>query len=141
MQGIEEKLQQFEVYELFQELLKQVIVARPDKPLDFILKKLNEQPSKYFVILLQICNRHMCIVRRVFFLGPPGCSRLENSGALAEYFQWKHISTGDTLRSAAEAKTPAGQRIADCLTKFQYVDDEIVIDAVSKEIQEAEKNG
>jgi len=77
----------------------------------------------------------------VFFLGPPGCSRLENSGALAEYFQWKHISTGDTLRTAAEAKTPAGQRIAECLTKFQYVDDEIVIDTIKKEIEESEKNG
>ena len=69
-------------------------------------------------------------MRRVFFLGPPGCSRLENSGALAEYFQWRHISCGDVLRSAAEAKTPTGQRIADCLTKFQYVDDELVIEAI-----------
>ena len=118
MQGIEEKLQQLEVYELFQDLLKQVIVARPEKPLDFILEKLNAQPSKYFQSNDQTCNCHLFVVRRVFFLGPPGCSRLENSGALAEYFQWKHISCGDVLRSAAEAKTPTGQRIADCLTKF-----------------------
>lgn len=69
MQGIEEKLQQLEVYELFQDLMKQLIVDRPEKPLDYLLNKLQANP-----------------VRRVFFLGPPGCARLENAGALAEYF-------------------------------------------------------
>jgi adenylate kinase len=79
-------------------------------------------------------------VRRVFFMGPPGCSRLENAGALAEYFQWKFISTGDTLRKAAEEKNPTGERIAACLTSFSYIDDDIVIEIMKKEIEEAEKS-
>jgi len=49
--------------------MKQLIVDRPEKPLDYLLNKLQANP-----------------VRRVFFLGPPGCARLENAGALAEYF-------------------------------------------------------
>lgn len=73
-------------------------------------------------------------MRRVFFLGPPGCARLENAGALAEYFQWKFISTGDALRSEVEKKTKEGERIERCLKSFQYVDDEIVIDIINKEI-------
>jgi adenylate kinase len=72
-------------------------------------------------------------------MGPPGCSRLENAGALAEYFQWKFISTGDALRKEAENKTPQGERIAACLTSFSYIDDDIVIEVVKKEIEEAEK--
>ena len=72
-------------------------------------------------------------------MGPPGCSRLENAGALAEYFQWKFISTGDTLRKVAEEKTPTGERIAACLTSFSYIDDDIVIECIKKEIEEAEK--
>lgn len=78
-------------------------------------------------------------MRRVFFLGPPGCARLENAGALAEYFQWKFISTGDLLRAEAEKKTPQGDRIQKCLQTFHYVDDDIVIEIVNREIQEAEK--
>ena len=74
-------------------------------------------------------------------MGPPGCNRLENAGALAEYFQWKFISTGDALRSEVEKKTPEGQRIEKCLKSFQYVDDEIVISIINKEIDEAEKAG
>jgi adenylate kinase len=46
MQGIEEKLQQLEVYELFQDLMKQLIVDRPEKPLDYLLNKLQANPGK-----------------------------------------------------------------------------------------------
>mgnify|MGYP001027041904 CR=1 FL=1 len=37
MESIEEKLQRLEVFELFEDMLKQIMVARPEKPLDFIL--------------------------------------------------------------------------------------------------------
>jgi len=84
MESIEDKLQRLEVFELFEDMLKQIMVTRPEKHLDFILQKLAQPPMK-----------------RVFFLGPPGCCRQENSGSLAEYFQWKHISTGETLRKLA----------------------------------------
>jgi len=94
------------------------MVTRPEKPLDFILQNLAKPPMK-----------------RVFFLGPPGCCRKENSGSLAEYFQWKHISTGDTLRKIAnDTKHKDSKKIADALTNFKYVEDDIVIEAVQKEI-------
>ena len=37
MEGIEDKLQRLEVYELFDVLLKQLLVKRPDEPLDTLL--------------------------------------------------------------------------------------------------------
>lgn len=45
---VEEKLDNLEVYELFDDLLKELLVKRPDQPLDFLLSKLREiQPGKY----------------------------------------------------------------------------------------------
>jgi len=40
MGDIEDKLQNLEVYELFDDLLKQLLVQRPEAPLDFMLEKL-----------------------------------------------------------------------------------------------------
>lgn len=35
------------VYELFEDLLQQLLVAKPDKPLDFLIDQLDKKPSKY----------------------------------------------------------------------------------------------
>jgi len=40
MQNIEQYLEENQVYELFEDLLKQIIVTRPDKPLDYIIEAL-----------------------------------------------------------------------------------------------------
>lgn len=114
MEDIEEKLQRLEVFELFEDMLKQIMVARPEKPYDFIIQKLSK-PA----------------IKRVFFLGPPGSCRKENSGSLANFFAWKHISTGDILRNIAnEVKHKDHKKVVQALTSFNYVDDDIVIAAV-----------
>ena len=40
MQQIESYLEQKQVYELFEDLLKQLVIHKPDQPLDFITDKL-----------------------------------------------------------------------------------------------------
>ena len=47
MQSIEQFLEENQVYELFEDLLKQLVVAKPDKPLDFIIEKLQKPKGKY----------------------------------------------------------------------------------------------
>jgi adenylate kinase len=73
-------------------------------------------------------------------MGPPGSQRQENALNLAEYFQWKCISTGDLLRKEVNKKSDYGKAIQESFKNYQYVDDKIVIDLVHKEIQEYEKN-
>ena len=41
MNTIESYLEDNQVYELFEDLLKQLVVQRPDKPLDFIMEALS----------------------------------------------------------------------------------------------------
>jgi adenylate kinase len=49
MGDIEEKLERLEVRELFDDLLKQLLVQRPEAPLDFMLEKLKmANTGKYF---------------------------------------------------------------------------------------------
>ena len=37
MQSIEQYLDENQIYELFEDLLKQLLVARPEKPLEFLV--------------------------------------------------------------------------------------------------------
>ena len=47
MQSIESFLEENQVYEMMEDLLKQIIVARPDDPLAFLLQKIKQNPGKY----------------------------------------------------------------------------------------------
>ena len=47
MQSIEAYLEDNQVYELFEGLLKQLVISRPDDPLDFLIQKLNKAERKY----------------------------------------------------------------------------------------------
>jgi len=79
-------------------------------------------------------------VRRVFLVSPPGCDRSKIAEEVAKEFEWKFISVGAALQAEGEKSTPQGQQILKCNGKCQYVDDELVIDIVKKEIAEAEKS-
>ena len=46
MNQIEEYLETNQVYELFEDLLKQLVVKRPEKPLDFIMQALQNPQRK-----------------------------------------------------------------------------------------------
>ena len=46
MQSIETYLEENQVYELFEDLLKQLIVSRPEKPLQFLLAKIKQNQGK-----------------------------------------------------------------------------------------------
>ncbi len=46
MNQCEKYLEENQCYELFEDLLKQLLVVRPDKPLDFIIDFLNRPKRK-----------------------------------------------------------------------------------------------
>jgi adenylate kinase len=77
-----------------QDLFKNVVAQRPDKPLDYLIEKL-QKPK----------------VRRVLIVGPSGSNRKENALALGEYFGWTCISMGDLLKKEVSKKTELAQAI------------------------------
>lgn len=94
-------MEENQVYELFEDIMKQVIVARPEEPLAFIIQKIK-----------------MSKVRRVFLIGAPGSQRQESLDAISEYFEWKRISVGKMLREHVNSNGPHTSRITACFNNF-----------------------
>ena len=105
-----------------QELLGQLVVHKPENPLDFIVQQLsNAKP------------------RRIFMMGMPGSNKNDNAIRVADYFQWRYISVTDILTKEEQKKSDAGKRISQCFKANKLVDDDIVIRLVKEEIDRAEE--
>ena len=63
MNQIEEYLETNQVYELFEDLLKQLVVKRPEKPLDFIMQAL-QNPQRKCIPKLTHCVSPQNILAR-----------------------------------------------------------------------------
>ena len=50
MQSIEQYLDENQIYEMFEDLLKQLLVARPEKPLEFLVQQIKSPQSKYSLL-------------------------------------------------------------------------------------------
>lgn len=59
MNSIEQYLEQNQVYECFEDLLKRLIIARPANPLDFIQEALSTPKSKF-------CKKFLAHALRIF---------------------------------------------------------------------------
>ena len=91
-QQIEQYMEDNQVYELFESLLKSLLLTKPDKPLDHLINALQTEPRKYLFIfrnlIFLLINCFLKIVKRIFLMGPPGSFRQENALFLAEHFGW-----------------------------------------------------
>ena len=108
------------MYELFEGLLKDLVLHRPDQPLDYLIQRLQKPKS-----------------RRVFMTGPPGASRKENDLALYDYFGWSCISVGDLLKKEVSKKSEHAAVIQEAFKLYRFVPDSIVIDLVKTQITAA----
>ena len=72
------------------------------------------------------------------FLGPPGCGKGTQSQFLCNYYNFYHLSTGEMLRSEVENKSEFGLKIAATMKVGLYVSDEIILDIVKKNLDQAQ---
>lgn len=63
--------------------------------------------------------------------GPPGSGKGTQSEKLIEKYGFKHLSTGDLLRSEIAEKTPLGLEAKSLMDKGQLVPDEVVVGMIS----------
>ena len=64
MNQIEEYLETNQVYELFEDLLKQLVVKRPEKPLDFIMQALRTPNVSSTIVYLSLYSSSNFLTRR-----------------------------------------------------------------------------
>jgi adenylate kinase len=67
----------------------------------------------------------------LILFGPPGSGKGTQSQKLIERYGWKHLSTGDLLRSEIANQTPLGMEAKSVMDKGQLVPDEVVIGMIS----------
>eukprot|EP00930_Biecheleria_cincta_P090797 TRINITY_DN80262_c0_g1_i1.p1 TRINITY_DN80262_c0_g1~~TRINITY_DN80262_c0_g1_i1.p1 ORF type:complete len:467 (-),score=116.64 TRINITY_DN80262_c0_g1_i1:199-1599(-) len=111
-----EYLENYEVYDLFGQLLRQVIVERPENPIKFLQECLKDKPKLY-----------VCVI------GPPGINRSKYCQQLATDMKVKHIHVGKMLRARKELK--------DTIEAGELVADDIVIDMVKDELKKVKHFG
>jgi adenylate kinase len=78
----------------------------------------------------------------MILLGPPGAGKGTQARRLAELYGIVQLSTGDILREAAKAGTPAGQKAHEVMARGELVPDEMVVAIVAERIDQPDcKNG
>lgn len=73
-------------------------------------------------------------MKNIIFIAPPAAGKGTMSEILMEKYNYKHISTGDILRSMARGEDDFGKELSDMLSKGQLVPDEIVYEALKRRL-------
>lgn len=71
----------------------------------------------------------------IVLFGPPGSGKGTQSAKLVEKYNFKHLSTGDLLRTEIANETPLGLEAKSIMDKGQLVPDEVVIGMISSAIE------
>lgn len=122
---MEKYLEENEIYEIFETMMKSLIINQPEDPIPHLLDSLQKPETK-----------------RIFIMGPPGSKRKEHILTLAdnfEDFKYEAICVGDLLNKEITKKSDYGKQIVSTRKTYSYPEDDIVIELVTKRIEQLEK--
>ena len=71
---------------------------------------------------------------RIVFIGPPGAGKGTQAERLVAAYRMAHLSTGDMLRAARDAKTEIGVKAETYMSSGQLVPDSIIIDLIRERL-------
>ena len=75
---------------------------------------------------------------RLVLPGPPGAGKGTQATRLVAHLRIPQLSTGDMLREAAAARSPAGLRAAEIMSRGELVPDDVVVAVVSTRIDRSD---
>lgn len=127
-------MEEEKIHDIFQDMMTSVIKERPGDPIQFLIDRLT-QPEK----------------KRIIVVTPPGMKGGDDNMNEEQYkvalMLEQHlvdkgnivaISVGDLLQREITKKSDYGKRIFESRKKNSYIEDEVVIDLVQKEIEACE---
>ncbi len=78
---------------------------------------------------------------RIVLLGAPGSGKGTQAVLLVEQLGLPHISTGDLLRSAAQAGTELGRKAKSVIDRGELVSDEIMLGLITERLSQDDAKG
>lgn len=78
---------------------------------------------------------------RIVFIGPPGAGKGTQAEKIIAQYHPAHLSTGDMLRAAREAKTPVGIEADKYMSSGQLVPDDVIVGIISERLQNPDCQG
>lgn len=72
---------------------------------------------------------------RLVFIGPPGAGKGTQAERLIAAYHPAHLSTGDMLRAARDARTDVGVKADEYMSKGQLVPDDIIVAIIQERLQ------
>ncbi len=73
---------------------------------------------------------------RIVLIGPPGAGKGTQAERLIETYRMAHLSTGDMLRAARDARTEVGKKANQYMSTGQLVPDDVVVGVISDRLLE-----
>lgn len=78
---------------------------------------------------------------RMVFIGPPGAGKGTQAERLIKKYNMAHLSTGDMLRAARDAKTPVGIKAEEYMSSGALVPDEIIVSIIEERLGQSDCDG
>ncbi len=72
---------------------------------------------------------------RLVFIGPPGAGKGTQAEKMVAAYRLAHLSTGDMLREARDARTEVGLRAEQYMSAGELVPDEIIMDVIAERLK------
>jgi adenylate kinase len=73
---------------------------------------------------------------RIVFIGPPGAGKGTQAERLVQTYRMAHLSTGDMLRAARDAKTEVGRKAEQYMSTGQLVPDDLIVAIIADRLRE-----
>lgn len=117
-------LDQYNVYDLFDYLLKELLIDRPSEPLDYLIHKLSMKRR-----------------RRLFLIGGVGQQRRHISREMSSRFQVDKVFLLDLLKAEVKKTGKWAEEIQRAWNSGSFIPDHIVLEIMMPVIEELEKKG
>ncbi len=118
--------------ELFQKLLKDVLINKPDNPAQHLLKLLNDSS-----FAPQTNSKGL----KIIIAGAPASGKGTQCEIIKQTFGVYHLSTGDALREEVKQKTELGLEAEKYMSGGLLVPDNLIIDIVLNKLATCEGQG